>query len=109
MKTFNENTLYIFTVWQTKNQKYMFMPWDYAVKHFNINDYKQVAMGSFSGNGQTENELLNKIYESGNIGEIRANNPHMRSISVSDIIRFGGRYYYVDQIGFRDITEQVKE
>lgn len=109
MKTFNDNTLYIFTVMQTKNQKYVFMPWDYAVKHFNINDYKQVALGSFGGNGQTENEVLNEIYQSGNIGNLRAAHQHMRSISVSDIIRVGGRYYYVDRIGFRDITEQVKE
>ena len=52
--------------------------------------------------------LLEEIFQYGNTNPMYYNdNPKARSISVSDIIKFNDRYYYVQTMGFEDVTDNI--
>ena len=88
-----------FTIYQLTNTDKLFM--GYNPKNFTMDDYKVVAAGEIE---TTDKDVLNDIFNSGNVGEIRANNPKMHSISVSDIIEVDGIKYYVENFGFVNLT-----
>ena len=77
------------------------MDWERAQNDFNFNDYKHVT--TIEVESTDERSALNKAFEIGNTDP----NRNYRSISVSDILVIGDIYYYVDSVGFEDITSEV--
>ena len=88
-----------YTIYQLTNTDKLFRGYD--PKNFTIDDYKVVAKGEIE---TTEVNVLNDIFTSGNVGEIRANNPKMHSLSVSDLIEVDGVKYYVERFGFVNLA-----
>ena len=90
-----------YTIYQLTNTDKLFR--EYDPKTFTMDDYKVVATGDIE---TTDKDVLNDIYRSGNIGEIRANNPkNMHSISISDVIEVDGTKYYVESFGFVNLDD----
>lgn len=87
----------IYQIKDIQNTKYAFMGYDYAKDKINIHDYRLVA------DFETSTYDLDKIYEWGNNGQLQKNFPIMRSMSMSDIIKVGAKYYYVDTFGFKEV------
>ena len=95
-----------FKVYQASTETpYVFFDFDVAFKRFSFEDYTLVCEGE--SDFDDIDYVLNDVFESGNIGELRKNN-RMRSISVSDIIEVDGKYFYVEGFGFKDITSYIK-
>lgn len=88
-----------FTIYQLTNTDKLFR--GYNPKNFTMDDYKVVATGEIE---TTDEDVLEDIFKSGNVGEIRANNPKMHSISVSDVIEVDGTKYYVENFGFVNLA-----
>lgn len=80
---------------------YVFRSFDDAQDKLNFDDYTQVA--KFSANkDKSVQELLDITFEFGNNGTLQIEYD-MRSVSVSDIIEIDNKYYYVDDIGFKEV------
>ena len=90
-----------------------FRDFDSVVKDgvFDFYNYSEVAHIDLLENhliGNTDEETLENIFEYGNIGhQYHIENPRARSISVSDIISFDGKYFYCNAVGFEDITQII--
>lgn len=88
------------------NTPYVFFDFDVAFKRFDFEkDYKNVYESYTEVN---TDHMLDDIFEKGNTGVLQAEGHRMRSISVSDIIEVDDKYYYVEGIGFKDITSYIK-
>lgn len=93
-----------FEIYQLRDiEKYGFMSYNFAQKHgFSMDDYDVVAKDEIS---HVDDTSLEQIFTDYNVGEKRRNNPNMRSLSVSDVIKFvNGDTYYVDSFGFTKIA-----
>lgn len=92
-----------------------FMPFEYVISTglFDFDNYKQVGRididANFLNNSDEDiGDILENIFQFGNSSEsFYRQNPNARSISVSDIIKLYGSYYYVDSAGFEDITDEI--
>lgn len=92
-----------YQILQIKNPRdcdYSFMSWNYAQPRFNFEDYQVVYEGETTPNDPMV--VLEGLFEVFNIS--RPNGFKGRSMSVSDIVKLKDDYYYVDDIGFRQIN-----
>ena len=87
----------VYQIKDIANTSYAFMDYEYAKDKINIYDYRLVA------DFNTNDSDLELIYKRGNNGDLQRNFPIMRSISMSDIIKVGAKYYYVDTFGFKEV------
>ena len=96
-------------IYQTDNRDYSFMPWEYAKEKFNMNDYKEVLYYTYDGE-ETERQLLDKIFNDGNNGNLHNQFPdnRFRSLSVSDIVEVDGTKWYVDRFGFVNLENETE-
>ena len=96
-----------FTIYQIKNPTEV----DYAFRGFNkdlfsISDYgyvysKYVDEKNFIG----DMDILETLYGIFNIDHPK--DYAGRSLSVSDVVQLGNKYYYCDRLGWKDITEYI--
>ena len=78
--------------------------------NINLNDYEKVAvLLDDEINGDSINSKLENIFAYGNSEDYHKANSQSRSISVSDIIKLDGKYYYVDSFGFEDVTDRIEK
>ena len=78
--------------------------------NINLNDYEKVAvLLDDEINGDSINSKLENIFTYGNSEDYHKANSQSRSISVSDIIKLDGKYYYVDSFGFEDVTDRIEK
>ena len=83
---------------------YKFMWFDYAINHgFDIDDYLRVYEGEIEPNERGPLATLEQLFFIFNVNQPEDFKGH--SLSVSDIVILNGKYYYVDNIGYREIPE----
>lgn len=88
---------------------YGFMSYDYAKDKLNLDDYKLTAKVPLDGEYSDVNEILEYVFAYGNSNkEYYMNNPKARSISVSDILGYKNKNYYVDSFGFVELNLDEK-
>lgn len=85
-----------------------FMGWDFIKEHgFSFSDYTLV--GEFETTNTHEyNDILENVFTFGN-SAAWSKKTGARSISVSDIVELNGKYFYVDMVGFKDITSFITD
>lgn len=89
----------IYQIEDIENCNYAFMNWRFAKPRFNFNDYKKVY---------EKDIIVDDIYETleylfNIFNTVRMFDYKGRSMSVSDIVKLGDKYYYVDSVGFKEI------
>lgn len=94
----------VIEIWQlasTRDVSYALMRWSFAKNDFNPDDYEKIYECI------RENADLNLLYQEFNINHPADFKGH--SLSVSDIISIKtdgkSKIYYVDSIGFQEITD----
>ena len=86
---------------------FRFMRWDFAKEHgFDFTKYTDV-WNSSTGLGDNPYKTLGYLFFVFNQEIPEGFAGH--SMSVSDIVFLGGKYYYCNDIGFIDITDTIKE
>ena len=84
------------------------MSYDYIKKAYgdvDLNNYTKVAEIEIPEDVIGADDVLNYVYNYGNTNQLYyANNPEARSVSVSDIILYNNIYYYVDSVGFIELS-----
>ena len=100
--------IYTYKIFQTENRSYIFMSFDFAMKHgFKRNDYKSCFRGTVEAT--CINEALEKLWIRHNADD-RPAGKTMRSLSMSDIVTIDGIPYYCDRFGWSEIpAERWKE
>lgn len=96
----------IFEIWQIKAScNYSWMQWSYARDKFDPSDYKKVY------EDMRENVNLESLFVEFNINHPDDFSGH--SLSVSDVIivkqKDKEEIFYVDSVGFEDITEKWRQ
>ena len=102
------NKVIVYQIEDTENCKYAFMDYDYAevCNGPDMKDYKKVAEVEIDTRDTDVTYVLDEVFTYGNSSEeYYQENPNARSISVSDILEYQGKKYYVDSFGFREIVE----
>jgi hypothetical protein len=82
-----------------ENSAYLFAGWSWAKKFFNLKDYQVMYEGEIEGN--TTKEILDTLFAKFNINppkDFRGS-----SLSVSDVIKLGRKYYFVDSVDFVEV------
>ena len=97
-------TTYNYEIYQTDEREYIFMPFDYAMKHdLNKEDYV------FCIKGKVEaiciDEALEKLWVRHNADD-RPLALQMRSLSMSDVVVLNGKPYYCDRFGWSEIPKE---
>ncbi len=95
-----------FTVYQSKERDYCFLGYDrivsYLKKQFDIfspeMNYKKVYTSSMLL-GEDDMSALNEIYEI--LNTCHPDDYNTRSLSVSDVVKLGDNFYFVDSFGFK--------
>lgn len=99
---------YLYQVKEGLTREYAFMSYDYITKvhgSVDLNNYIKVAEIEIPEDVIGADEVLNYVYNYGNTNQLYyANNPEARSVSVSDIILYNNIYYYVDYVGFTELS-----
>lgn len=99
---------YLYQVKEGLTHEYAFMSYDYITKvhgGVDLNNYIKVAEIEIPEDVIGADEVLNYVYNYGNTNQLYyANNPEARSVSVSDIILYNNIYYYVDYVGFTELS-----
>lgn len=80
---------------------YAFRSWDEAKDKFSMNDYTKVA--EYEVEDKDDDYILNDVWNEGNNGELQSRFHNMYSVSMSNIIVIGGKKYYVDTFGFKEV------
>lgn len=83
----------------------LFLSYDYAKKNggVNMSDYQKVYSGEIPGN--SENEILEKLYMIFNVNHPEGFTGH--SLSISDIVELEGKgFYFCDTIGWVKIANK---
>lgn len=94
-----------YTILQIKRPTYyMFMSYNYAMKHnFSLDDYEEVYKSSIYTHNDNLEETLESIFVQYNIMK-PPEDFKGHSLSVSDIIKLeDGRMFYVNGVGFEEI------
>lgn len=107
-------TVYLYQVKPDKTREYGFMSFDYIYekyKEIDLDNYDLAATivvpTEIVENG--DNAILNYVFEYGNTNQLYyEENPAARSVSVSDLVKIGDYYHYVDSLGFTDVTKYIK-
>lgn len=96
-------------IYQTNYEKVVFRDLNYIKSKFELNneedlhilEYQKVYSNNrFATEVKDEYDILDEIFYLFNNGLTLIQNK-MRSVSVSDIIKLNGKYYYCDNIGFK--------
>ena len=84
----------------------MFLPYSFigSVKE---NNYNLVYKMEISELINDENEMLENLFRKFNLNKPLDFKGH--NLSVSDVIEFNGKYFYVNSIGFVDITNEWRD
>lgn len=84
----------------------MFLPYSFigSVKE---NNYNLVYKMEISEPINDENEMLENLFIKFNLN--RPSDFKGHNLSVSDVIGFNGKYFYVDSIGFINVTEEWRD
>ncbi len=87
-------------------RKVMFLPFSFigSVKE---NNYNLVYKMEISELINDENEMLENLFIKFNLNKPLDFKGH--NLSVSDVIEFNGKYFYVNSIGFVDITNEWRD
>lgn len=87
-------------------RKVMFLPYSFigSVKE---NNYNLVYKMEISELINDENEMLENLFIKFNLNKPLDFKGH--NLSVSDVIEFNGKYFYVNSIGFVDITNEWRD
>lgn len=96
---------------------YTFAAWNFASTHgFDFKDYDEADSFFFASKPSKENNYsvlmndkdiinyLDSLFSQSNTGKLQL----LHSMSVSDVVKFGERYFYCDIFGWKDITKEVK-
>ena len=96
-----------YTIYQvnSKTCDYAFEWWDRCKDKFDILDYTKVYEGNIVP-GENEFVVLEQLFEIFNIRRPEDFKGH--SLSTSDVVQLGDKYYFCDSVGWKDITEYVK-
>lgn len=105
-----------FTIYQLNGSKeagnVKFMGWEFVQKYikdlnFSLDLYDEKYEDNIERSEwyDNTNEMLERIYTRFNLNRPQDFNGH--SLSVSDIIQLGDKYYYCDSYGFKDITDYI--
>lgn len=84
--------------------KNAFMP-SRRCSDLSLSDYEEVASFNFD-KMESDDEALEAIFTYGNTSD-GWQDFEARSISVSDIINFDGKYYFVEPLGFTDVSTTI--
>ena len=88
----------VYHIWQAGKAPWLFMDYDFAIEHgFDFNAYDCVYTLKLDDDSNLED-----VYTMLNIDHPRDYNA--RSLSMSDIVETGGRFWYVDSFGFKEIN-----
>ena len=90
----------IYQIKDIENCEYPFMSWRFAESRFNFNDYEKVYEGEIECDDVYD--TLEDLFTIFNIKRPQDFKGH--SMSVSDVVKLGDDYYYVDGIGFKKIN-----
>ena len=103
---------YAYLIYQIKDPikcDYAWMSWKTAKRDINLMDYDCVYTDSIDG--EDPDAVLENLFEKFNINHPDDFEGH--SMSVSDIVvlidDIGGKWYYCDSFGWKDITEFLRE
>lgn len=82
-----------------ENSAYLFTGWTWAKKFFNLKDYQVMYEGEIEG--KDTKEMLETLFTKFNINppqDFRGS-----SLSVSDVIKLGRKYYFVNNVDFVEV------
>lgn len=74
----------------------------------NLNMYNEVAHFNMDVEVNNVNNALEEIFSYGNSQDWHDQFPNARSISVSDLIKLDNNYYFVESMGFEDVTDMLE-
>ena len=99
----------IFQVKENK-EKFLFTPWRRVRDIFDFNNYNEVWDCDFEqdiASIPSTNNIwnLDKIFEVFNVNHPK--NYHGHSLSISDIVKLGDKYYFCDSFGWEDVTDKI--
>lgn len=107
-KPFND-FVYVYQLENPGKCGYGFMSYDNAKDKINLDDYKLTAKVPLKEEYDDIDEVLEYAFAYGNSNkEYYINNPKARSISVSDILEYKDKNYYVDSFGFVELNFDEK-
>ena len=101
------DTVIVYQIDNTENCDYAFMDYTFAKeKGIDLKDYKKTAEVQVNTDLDGDvNSILELVFSYGNTNqEYYQENPEARSISVSDILEYNGKKYYVDSFGFEEVV-----
>ncbi len=94
-----------------ENAEYCFAGYDYFVRQGILpkkSMYDMVYTGEIEDDGSDISELLERIFVMLNEGD-RPADYHCHSLSVSDVVVYGGEAYFTDRFGFKKIPDFYTE
>lgn len=86
-----------------------FMPYDFIIDKYNkisLKDYQSAFTGTLKNPSADNYENLNTVYHIFNVEH--PENYKNRSLSVGDLVKLNDEFYYVDSIGFKNVTDTIK-
>ena len=98
----------IYQIKDLENCPYSFRGWRTAQFKYNPEDYEKVFEGNVGIDEEGESgiiDALERLYYVFNVAH--PTGYQGRSLSVSDVVKLGDDYYYVDIVGFRKIPMDV--
>ena len=103
----NENKVLVYQIADVEHCDYAFMDYAFAKEMgIDLKDYKKTAEVQVNTDLDGDvNSILELVFSYGNTNqEYYQENPEARSISVSDILEYNGKKYYVDSFGFEEVV-----
>lgn len=99
--------IYMINEARTNGAQKAFMPWRWVCDTFSFAEYDNVYEGEIEPK-QTPIATLDSIFcQLGNYGSKPAGYEHLRSLSVGDIIEYQGEKYFVDSLGFVQLSKDI--
>ena len=90
-----------FGIYQTSDRRWAFMSYNFAVEHgFDFGAYEKVYDLEMPDGAGVENVFVKLNVD-------RPSDYTARSLSTSDIVEMDGHYYYVDDIGFVRLADDM--
>lgn len=95
----------IYQIPDTTKAMYCFLSYGYAINYgFDLNDYEVVYEGDIDCTSESLNSVLEKIFTILN-SDCSPFDYNGRSLSMSDIVKVDGKYFYCDTVGWKKIGE----
>lgn len=95
-----------YKIYQTKAD-WLFFGYNFAKSHgFNFEEYNEVYSSTLDVNEDMyDSDICEELFRIFNIDHPSDFTGH--SMSVSDIVKIGNRFFYCDSFGFKDITVDI--